>query len=265
MRLRSDDAELACEVTGSGPDVVLLHPFPCSRGFWRPVVERLESRFRVTTYDLRGLGESETGQGVATMARHAEDLERLCVEMKITRAVFAGCSIGGYILFEYWRRHRERFRGLVLCDTKALADDEAARQGRELAASDVLLRGPESFLQKSLPNLVGASTQRNRPDVFEAARRLCSASTAPGIAAVQRGMALRPDSTRELPQIDVPCLVLCGEEDLPTPPPVMEAMARQISGAKFQVLPSAGHFAAFEQPEESARILRQFLEPLPRL
>src|SRR5438309_5674400 len=103
MILRSDDIDLHYDVLGDGPDVILLHPFPSSRRFWIPLAERVSSRYRLIIPDLRGLGESQPGDGVATMQRHAEDLLRLCDELKIGKAVFVGCSIGGYILFEAWR------------------------------------------------------------------------------------------------------------------------------------------------------------------
>src|SRR5947209_6260318 len=118
MRIRSDDAELEYHALGKGPTVVLLHPFPAHHGIWLPVAERLSARYRCILPDLRGHGRSEPGVGAATMERHAADVERICREENIGRAVFAGSSIGGYILFEYWRRHRERLAGLVLANTR---------------------------------------------------------------------------------------------------------------------------------------------------
>lgn len=260
MLLRSDDTDIYFDVVGEGPDVILLHPFPSSGPFWHPIIERLSSRYRLITPDLRGLGRSAPGIGDVTMRRHADDLQRLCDELKIGKAVFVGCSIGGYVLFEAWRRFRERFRALVLCDTKAEADDEIARATRLKAADDVLLRGTEQFITSSLAKLIGDTTQRNRPDVFAAARGTTAASTPQGIAAVQRGMAAREDSTRTLTTIDVPTLVVVGEEDSTTPPDTMRRMAQNIRNSQFQVIPSAGHYSPFERSEDFARILRQFLD-----
>ena len=262
MLLRSDDTDIHYDVTGDGPDVILLHPFPSSRPFWNPISDRLSSRYRLITPDLRGLGASAPGAGTVTMLRHAEDLQRLCDELKIGKAVFVGCSIGGYVLFEAWRHFRERFRALVFCDTKAEPDDEIARSDRLRAADDVLLRGTEQFIASSLEKLIGRSTQRNRPDIFAAVRATTSASTPQGIAAVQRGMAARPDSTRTLSTIEVPTLVVVGEEDTTTPPSLMQRMAQKIRDSQFQVISAAGHYSPFERPEDFGRILRQFLDSL---
>jgi 3-oxoadipate enol-lactonase len=262
MHVRSDDSDIHFDVIGAGPDVMFLHPFPSNRHFWKPIAPYFDSHYRLIMPDLRGMGDSQSGGGIATMQRHATDILRLCDELKIAKAVFVGCSIGGYILFEAWRQYRERFRALVLCDTKAEADDDSARDKRLRAAEDVLLRGPDIFISATLPNLIGASTQRNRPDVFGAARATTSGSTAQGIAAVQRGMAAREDSTRTLAEIDVPTLVLVGDEDTATPIPVVQSLAHKIRKSEFHVIPSAGHYAPFEHPADFARILRQFLDRL---
>ena len=110
MRLRSDAAEIVYEVVGTGPPVVLLHPFPAHREFWAPVRPALETRYRLILPDLRGHGDSEIGQGPALMEKHARDVARVLDDTGIGKAAFIGCSIGGYILFEFWRRFRERVR-----------------------------------------------------------------------------------------------------------------------------------------------------------
>ena len=73
-RIRSGDAEIACEVMGQGPSLVLLHPFPAHHEFWKPLAESLATRYRVILPDLRGHGESGVGEGPATMEKHAADL-----------------------------------------------------------------------------------------------------------------------------------------------------------------------------------------------
>ena len=130
MLLRTNDAELFYTTEGKGPDVVLLHPFPSCHEFWAPIKDKLAAKHRLIMPDLRGLGESQVGEGDATMQKHAEDLARLCDELKMGKAVFIGCSIGGYILFEFWRKFRERMTGLVLANTKASADNAEAKAAR---------------------------------------------------------------------------------------------------------------------------------------
>src|SRR5882672_5054612 len=120
--IKSDDAEITYQVMGQGPPIVLLHPFPVNHELWLPAAQALVSRYRVILPDLRGHGASGVGEGPATMEKHAADLARVMDRAEVGRAVMAGISIGGYVLFEFWRRFRGRVAGLALCNTKAQAD-----------------------------------------------------------------------------------------------------------------------------------------------
>jgi 3-oxoadipate enol-lactonase len=263
LRVRSDDAEISYEVMGSGPPVVLLHPFPAHRGIWMPVAEALAPRYRCILPDLCGHGESEPGTGPASMEKHVADVLRVCDEAGVGRAVFAGNSIGGYVLFELWRRQPERVAALILCDTRAAADTDEGKRARLQTAEDVQKHGPDPFLDSTAEKLLGASTRGNRPDVAAAARAMMAGTTVAGTVAVQQGMAARPDSVATLQTIDVPTQILVGDEDMVTPRADAEVMQRGIRSSRMEVVPAAGHYAPFEQPEFVARVMRQFLDSLP--
>ncbi len=263
MRVRRADIEISYEVMGRGPDVVLLHPFPANRGVWRPAAELLAAQYRLVLPDLRGHGESGAGEGPATMEKHAADVARVIDDLGIRKAVFAGESIGGYILFEFWRRMRERVSGLVLCNTKAGADNEEARANRLRSAEEVEKRGVEPFVESMIPKLLGETTRRARPDLVERARAMMMQMAPAGVAAVQRGMAARPDSMETLATINAPTLLITGDEDTLTGVGEAEVMQRRIARSTLQVIPRSGHYAVFEQHEEAARLMRQFLESLP--
>jgi 3-oxoadipate enol-lactonase len=262
MQISSDDIQLYYETSGDGFPVVLLHPFPAHHGFWHDVLPKLGSHYRLVLPDLRGHGRSEAGSGTATMARHANDLFQLLEAEKIPKAVFVGVSIGGYILFEFWRRHRERVAGLVLSNTRAEPDTEQGRVNRLKSIEGARVRGTAPFLDAQMEKLTGESTRRNRPDIVAKARAMMQMMTVAGFAAVQQGMAERPDSVHILRGINVPTLVIAGEEDILTPLPNAQLMQRQIPSAGFAVIARGGHYAAMENPEEFARLLRQFLEDL---
>ena len=262
MHLSSDDAELFYTVMGEGPPVVLLHPFPANHKVWLPAAELLAGRYRLVLPDLRGHGQSSAGAGPATMEKHAADLLRLCDACGVARAVFAGVSIGGYVLFEFWRRHRERVSGLILCDTRAGADTDEGRANRLKAADDVEKQGPVPFIDSMIPKLLGDTTRTTRPDLVERARKMMLEMSAAGIAAVQRGMAVRPDSVADLKTINVPTLVMVGAEDTLTPLSEAESMQRHIAGSRLQVIPRAGHYAVVEQHEASGKAIRGFLDRL---
>jgi 3-oxoadipate enol-lactonase len=257
--LRSGDAQLYYEVAGNGPDVLLLHPFPLNRHFWDPVTPQLSTRYRVVLPDLRGHGDSELGEGPVTMQKLADDLFRLCLQERISKAFFVGVSIGGYLLFEFWRRYREQVAALVLANTRSGAEMPEDKANRLQLADRVLREGTDRFLEEMLPKLLSQTTRTNRPDIADAARRMMQSMSADDIAGVQRGMAERPDSVATLATINVPTLLIAGDEDS-IPLSEFELMRQQISGSRLQVISQAGHYAALEKPAEFGALLRTFLD-----
>jgi len=259
-RIKSNDAEICYWTLGDGPAVVLLHPFPVHHEFWRPVAGSLATRYRLILPDLRGHGDSDVGNGPATMQKHAADIARVMDDADVGRAPIIGVSIGGYVIFEFWRQYRGRVAALGLCNTKAPADGPEARAGRLQAASDVLERGTEPFFESMIPKLFGKSTRENRPDLITAALGMMRKMSPEDIAQVQRGMAERPDSVDTLKTINVPSLIVTGDQDIMTGINEAELMRKQVAGSQSLVIPKAGHYSPWEQPEEVARLLRTFLD-----
>ncbi len=263
-RIKSDDAEISYQVLGDGPPIVLLHPFPANHEFWLPAAQSLLTRYRLILPDLRGHGDSDLGEGPATMQKHAADIVRVIDDAGITRAAFAGVSIGGYALFEFWRRHRDRISALVLCNTKAAADSSEARNARLKSAAEVMERGTEPFFESMLPKLLGDTTRNTRPDLVQGALRMMRKMSAEDVAMVQRGMAERPDSVATLKTISVPTLIMTGEEDVVTGPAEGELMRQNIPGSKLKIIPKAGHYAAWERPKEVGDLLREVFDSVHR-
>ncbi len=259
-KIQSGDAEISYEVLGDGAPLVLLHPFPANHELWLPAAQNLTSRYRVILPDLRGHGQSEAGDGPATMQKHAEDIARIMDHAEIGRAAIAGVSIGGYALFEFWRRFRGRVAAMALCNTKAPADTADARAARLQAAEEVLERGTEPFFQGMIQKVLAKTTRDTRPDLAEGALRMMRQMSAESVAKVQRGMAERPDSVPALKTINVPTLIITGEEDTLTGAAEAELMRQHISGSRMVVIPKAGHYSPWEQPEQAGRVLRDFFD-----
>src|SRR6266702_3426973 len=153
-KILSDDAEVFYDVAGSGPPIVLLHPTPADHEFFLPVSQVLSGRYRLIMPDLRGHGESSLGNGPATMQKHALDVARVMDDAEVHRAPLLGVSIGGRVIFEFWRRFRERVSALILCNTEARADSPEGRANRLRNSEDVLRRGIEPFFESMLPKLM---------------------------------------------------------------------------------------------------------------
>ncbi len=256
---RTGDASLFYEIAGAGPNVVLLHPFPLNHHFWEGVIPELTTRYRLILPDLRAHGESEQGVGPVTMQKLADDLAGLCRQERISKAFFVGVSIGGYLLFEFWRRYRDHVAALVLANTRPGAETPESKADRLQLADRVLREGTVGFIEEMLSKLLSQTTHTNRPDLVSLARKMMQSMSAEDIAGVQRGMAERPDSVATLSTINVPTLLIAGNEDS-IPLSEFELMRQQIRGSRLQVITQAGHYAAREKPGEFGAQLRTFFD-----
>jgi 3-oxoadipate enol-lactonase len=174
----------------------------------------------------------------------------------IDRAVVVGLSMGGYVAFSFWRRHRDRVLGMVLANTRSGADDEAGRERRRALADRLKAEGNE-FMVKSPPPLLSADAPQ---ELWDRVREVIRAQSAQAIAAASLGMAERADSTPDLAGIDVPALVVTSTGDTLIPPEATSPMAGQIPGALLEIIEGAGHLSNLEAPKEFNRLLREHLE-----
>ena len=254
--------EMAYDDTGgNGVALVLLHGFPFDRSMWRGQAETLGGEFRVVAPDLRGFGETPLGDGDVTMGTLAEDVAALLDELNLGRVVLGGLSMGGYVVFEFFRKFRGRVRALVLADTRPQPDTEEGRRAREENAQRALKEGMEPIAESMLPKLLSAEARGG--EVLERVRAMMLGTSPEGAAAALRAMAVRRDQTDLLPSINVPTLIVVGSEDAITPPADAEAMRTKIEGSRLVVIEGAGHLSNVEQPEAFDRALVEFLRALP--
>jgi 3-oxoadipate enol-lactonase len=248
---------------GQGTPLVLAHGFPLDHGLWSGQIEALSRRCRVIAPDLRGFGQSAVPEGTVTMEQYADDLAGLLDHLGISEpVVLGGLSMGGYVAFAFWRKHAARLRGLVLCDTRAAADTFTGAAARRVVADRVLEEGALPVLSPMISKLFSTKTLSGRHELAEWVRRVIERTDPRGIAAANRGMAERPDSTADLPRIGCPALLLAGEEDSLSPPGEMRGMAEKIPHARFVVIPSAAHLAPLEQPAAVNRAMEDFLQTM---
>ncbi len=253
--------EIHYQDVGRGKEaIVLLHGFPLHSGMWSRQIEALKKRYRLIAPDYPGLGKSAPGPPALTMEILAEIVTGLLERLSVTRAVFAGVSMGGYLCFELYRRAPSLFRSLALCDTRAGPDTPEGAQNRERFAENALAKGLPWVADEMTPKLL-----RPKPDpaVVREVRRLIAEGTPAGAAAAQRGMAKRPDSAPTLASISCPTLVIVGEQDTLTPPADSEKIAAAVKGAKLVKIPAAGHLSNIENPQAFEEALTSWLAGLP--
>ncbi|HEU0133061.1 MAG TPA: alpha/beta fold hydrolase [Mycobacteriales bacterium] len=248
---------------GSGPAVLLLHAFPLNASMWVAQREALSDGYRVLCPDQRGFGGTQLGHDDPSLDEVADDVAAMLDARKVDTCVLGGLSMGGYVAMAFLRRHPDRVRALVLADTKAGADAEAAVANRLRIAEEVVAAGSSAQLvDELLPTLLGPTTRERRPLVAGRVKALVERAPAYAVAWAQRAMAARPDSYETLRSVAVPALVVVGEEDAMSPRAEADAMVEAIPGATLAVVPEAGHLSAVEHPEAFNAALRGFLDGL---
>ena len=255
------DTEIAFDDIGSGLPIVFLHAFPLSRRMWEPQVTGLVSECRCIPIDFRGFGDSAAAAPYS-MDRYADDVAAGLDTLQIDRAVVAGLSLGGYVAFAVWRRHRERIRALVLADTRAGADTEENIARRNYLIDLAKTQGSAAVANAQIAGLVGKTTRDKRPDIYDAVHREIAQAPVDGIVGALEAMMSRPDSTATLATIDVPTMIIAGSEDVATPPRESRAMHAAIAGSRIEIIQRAGHLSNLERPAAFNTVLAEFLATL---
>jgi 3-oxoadipate enol-lactonase len=259
-RIQLSDIALEVIDRGRGPVVLLVHGFPLDHTMWSGQIDALSRSHRVLAPDLRGFGKSDVTPSKVTMQQFADDLAAMLTVVGVAEPVtFCGLSMGGYIGWQFFARHRAKLARLVQCDTRAVADSPEARDGRLKGADDTEAHGPATLVDAMLPKLFPQSAIEQQREFVVATKRVMLGTSPHGIAAAARGMAERPDVTAMLPQIDVPTLIVCGEHDAIAATKEMRGIANAIPRAQYVEIAGAGHMAPLEDPAKFNAALLQFL------
>ena len=262
MRLQVHGVGIEYQTEGprTGLPVVLIHGFPFSREMWKPQVELLRKNYYVITYDVRGHGASETGDGQFTVELFVDDLISLLDHLKLSRAVVAGFSMGGYIALRAIERHPDRFRALILCDTKSEPDNNEGKIRRAGQVKAVKLFGTKQFAENFLRTVFYEKTFTVKPDAVDLIRGIIEKSDTAGVAGTLIALAARTDTTPSLYSIAVPALIIVGQHDALTPLSAANAMKVKIPGAELRAIPHAAHMSNLENPDEFNEALIEFLK-----
>ena len=255
------DNALAHADVGRGLPVVLLHAFPLNKSMWEPQIAALFGECRCIVPDLRGFGDSPRS-GRFSMDAYADDVIALLDALLIDQAVIGGLSMGGYVALNVWRRYRSRVRALVLADTRAAADTAEGMQKRDELIALAQAEGAAAVADRQVTGLIGKSTRERQPELVERIRAIMTAESVEGIVGALQAMKARPDSTELLATIDVPSLVIVGDEDVITPLKEARAMHERLRGSRLEVIPGAGHLSNLERPAAFNAALSDFVGSL---
>ena len=253
--------EIGYDEGGSGFPILFIHGFPHDRSLWAPQLHGLPLHARCVAADLRGFGESGA-QPPYSMDQYADDLAGLLDVLHIDKAVFCGLSMGGYVAFAMWRRHASRVRGLILASTRAGADSEEARGKRRSLMEVAREQGSSAVADSMITGMLGKTTRARRPEIMNSVHRMMASSPVDGVIGALQALMDRPDSTPTLPSIDVPVLIVAGDEDAIIPVSEGQSMHAAIRGSTLEIITGAGHLTNLERPAAFNHVVSEFLAKL---
>jgi pimeloyl-ACP methyl ester carboxylesterase len=264
QRIRIAERNLNVVQCGAGTPLLLVHGFPLDHQMWLGQIQELAEEFHLVAPDLRGFGGSDCAGETVRMEQYADDLAELLDALQLSQpVVLCGLSMGGYVAWQFWRRHRHRLSHLILCDTRAVADSPEIAAARLETAEQVLRHGPSLLVDTMIPKLFSSQTRRLKRSLVADTMRVIEQARPEGLAAALRGMAGRVDATPWLPEIDVPTLVICGQQDVISPVAEMQGLAQALPRSRFAVIPGSGHLAPLEAPTLVNHTIRAFLAAPP--
>ena len=252
---------LAYQRVGEGPPLVLLHGFIADSRVWRRQIEELSREFDVIAWDAPGCGESSDPAEDFTMGEYADCLAGLLEIVRAGPAHVCGLSWGGTAALELYRRHPGSVRSLILADTYAGWTGSLGKEAAEQRLARCLRESQmtaEVWVPQWVPDAFSGTADQALLDELAS---IMSDFHPVGFRAMSR--ALAPDFREILPLIEVPTLLVWGDDDKRSPLTAGEAMREAIPGARLVVIPSAGHVSNMEQPARFNKEVRNFCRSVP--
>ncbi|MBX2901356.1 MAG: alpha/beta fold hydrolase [Cyclobacteriaceae bacterium] len=245
--------------------VIFIHGFPFSKATWAAQQNALKADYHTIAYDVRGHGKSEAGQATFSIDLFADDLLALFDELKIERAVACGLSMGGYIALNAIQKQPHRFAGLILADTQCGADTPEGREKRLKTIAFIKKNGLEVYANESLKNLFAPASFQSRKEEVEFIHQTILQTPAAVVCRTLQALADRTETCSYLPKVEIPVLLLVGNEDKITPPLVAQHMANAIAGSELIIIDNAGHLPNLEAADEFNTHVLAFLKRLATL
>ncbi|MCP4360672.1 MAG: alpha/beta fold hydrolase [Chloroflexi bacterium] len=259
----ADDFLMAFQDSCDKPALLLIHGFPLSSSLWNLQIDDLANFVRVIAPDLRGHGNADNVAGPYSMEILADDCADLMGYLNVASPfVVCGLSMGGYVAFEFYRRYREHIAGMILTATRAAADSDEGKANRDKMAEVAQRRGGKAIASAMLPKMFAPTAYENDPELVDYVRDMMEGTSVEGIVGALAAMKNRPDSTLTLAEIDVPVLVIHGEDDQLIPLGEAKEMAEALPNGRLVTIPNAGHLPNLEQSDAFNDAVIDFLESL---
>ena len=243
-------AQIAYTITGDAPETILLiHGYPLNGDLFAKQRRGLSARYRVITLDLRGFGGSVAPDDQGTIDLYARDVLGLLDQLGIQQAIIGGHSMGGAITLRLYELAPERFRAMFLNDAAAFPPPTVEQNmwiGYQQQAREP--GGAASLLPLLLPEFLTGDARATRTSLVRKVSQQVLAASVNGLVGGAHALQTRPDFSTTFPNINVPTLILYGQEDSLTPMEQGQMLHTAIAGSELVIVPGASHGVIRQQP-----------------
>lgn len=244
---------------GSGTPLIFVHAYPLCNRMWDEQVSYFKNKYRLITYDIRGLGYSnELDDYLFTMEEHVNDFFSILDHLDISTVNACGLSMGGYIILRALIREQQRFASVILADTKSERDDNEGLLSRSAAIIKIKSGNKEEFIDGFIKKLLSDNGYRNRK-VRDFVRMIMNWMDERGLVSNMLAIATRTNIFYQLKDIYTPALVIVGKKDELTPVINSFYLKEGLKNSIFKVIEDAGHLSNLEKPDEFNKAVEEFL------
>lgn len=242
--------------------VVFIHGFPFNMDMWNEQVDELRNEYRTIVYDVRGHGESGLSDGQYNIELFVEDLMSLIDYLKLEKIILCGLSLGGYIALRAIEKYPNRFKGIVLCNTQCQDDSNEVKIKRFATIKKLKTAGMYGFEDDFVKSVFSEKSLVEKKEAVKMIRSCIESNTVTGICGTLLALASRTNSCGVLPKINVPALIIGGDQDRIISPSQLQIMHNNINDSEMHVIRDTAHLTNLENPMAFNIILKKFLQKI---
>ncbi len=241
--------------TREGIPLVFINALGTDLRIWDGVVSHLSDRHPVLRFDKRGHGLSDCPPAPYSIHDFSTDLLGLLDQLDLSQAIVVGISVGGMIALDFAACWPERVHSMILCDTAPVIGTVDYWNDR---IDRLRENGMQSMAASILDRWFAPTYKENSPAAYQGYYNMLTRMPVEGYTGTCE--AIRDaDLTEAARTVKAPTLILCGKEDVSTPPSLVKGLIELMPNAGFQEIPGAGHSTCIEQPEAVAEQIKRFL------
>ena len=248
---------MAVETDGAGEAVLMIHGLGGTSNVWTPLLPAV-ARQRTVRPDLPGSGRSHRVEGPLSIERLVQAMQRVCSALGLDRVHVAAHSLGTIVAFHLAAASPRLVRSLALFGP-LLCPPDAARAGIRARGAKARAEGEagmQAIADQLVQSAISTETRTRRPVAVAAVRELLMRQCPDGYA--RSCDALADAQPADVSGIEIPVLLVTGDEDTIAPAQAVRQIGEKIRGARVAVLPRCGHWTPVEKPEECDDLLRRF-------